>query len=78
MEIDRFVRGHKVRGFEWIDGKHYYLNIESFLPGGNANKPVRDESFLFNLKDENKIVEYLDSIVFNYEIGKLEPFRMKR
>ena len=64
MEIDTWVAGYKVRGFDWIDGKNFYLHIERYLSGSSLSRPpVEEKSFLIPLEEAWKVREYLHSVV---------------
>lgn len=39
MELDKWVGAYKVRGFQWIDGKRIYFNVQYFKPGQSIEKP---------------------------------------
>lgn len=39
INIDTWVAGCKVRIFPWIDGKHYYVNVQYYAPGASLSKP---------------------------------------
>ena len=66
IDIDAWVAGYKVRGFDWIDGKNIYMNIQYFAPGSSLSKPpAREKSVLIEKTPENedRIRNYTDSVV---------------
>jgi hypothetical protein len=65
LEIDTWVRGFKCRGFPWIDGKTYYLNIQYFPPGASIYKFAWEKSVYITLNEQVETIlrEYLDSFV---------------
>lgn len=76
MEINTWINGCKVRGFDWIDGKRYYLNVQYFFPGSSIEKPPVWDKSIYITKNENGmdvVRNYLSSLV-NYICGlDMEP-----
>lgn len=63
-EIDKWIAGYKVRGFEWIDHKNYYLNIEQYAPSASLSRPpMRERSVLIPLDEWENARQFIDSIV---------------
>ena len=53
MEINTWINGCKVRGFKWIDGKRYYINVQYFEPGSSIEKPpMWDKSVYITMNDK--------------------------
>lgn len=50
--IDKWIGGHKVYGYKWIDGKTYYVNVQSFLPGAKVDAPYSDRSAWIVMNDK--------------------------
>lgn len=64
MEIDRWVSGCRVRGFDWIDGENYYLNIAYYSPGSSISQPpAQEKSFLIPLGERQKVHDNLHTVV---------------
>ena len=66
MEIDKWIRGYKVRSFPWIDGKRIYFNVQYYKPGQSINKPpVWDKTVYItdNEVGQRLLSDYLDSLV---------------
>lgn len=65
MEIDTWVRNCKCRGFPWIDGKTYYLNVQYFTSGSSVYKPTWEKSVYITLNEKVETIlrEYLDSFI---------------
>ena len=78
MEINTWINGCKVRGFDWIDGKRYYLNVQYFFPGSSIEKPPVWDKTIYITKDEKGmevVRNYLSSLV-NFICGlDMEPGR---
>ena len=63
-EIDKWIAGYKVRGFEWIDNKNYYLHIEQYSPGASLSRsPVMERSVLIPLDEWESMKQFIHSIV---------------
>ena len=68
MEINTWINGCKVRGFKWIDGKRYYINVQYFEHGSSIEKPpMWDKSVYITMNDKgmNVVRNFLSSLV-NY------------
>lgn len=66
MEIDKWIRGYKVRSFPWIDGKRIYFNIQYYAPGQSIEQPpVWDKTVYItdNAAGQRLLSDYLDSLV---------------
>ena len=66
MELDTWIRGYKIRAFEWIDNKYIYFNVMYYRSGQSiSSTPVWDKTvYIKNNKNGNKIVyEFTDSLV---------------
>ena len=78
MEINTWINGFKVRGFKWIDGKRYYINVQYFEHGSSIEKlPMWDKSVYITMNDKgmNVVRNFLSSLVYyisrlNIESGK--------
>jgi hypothetical protein len=64
-EIDTWINGCKVRGFPWIDGKYYYLNVQYFMAGSSIHKPVWEKTVYITINEqcERIIHNYLHSLI---------------
>ena len=78
MEINTWINGCNVRGFKWIDGKRYYINVQYFEHGSSIEKlPMWDKSVYITMNDKgmNVVRNFLSSLVnnisrINIESGK--------
>ena len=78
MEINTWINGCNVRGFKWIDGKRYYINVQYFQSGSSVERsPVWDKSVYITMNEKgiNGIKNFLSSLVnyisrLNIESGK--------
>lgn len=72
MDFDGWIAGCKVRVFDWIDGKHIYMNAEYYKPGSSlSQKPAMEKSVLFDKADADKLWNNLHSIVNGIMFGGL-------
>lgn len=39
MNIDKWIGAHKIRSFQWIDGKRIYFNVQHYAPGQSIEQP---------------------------------------
>lgn len=66
MGFEKWVEGCKVRVFPWIDGLHYYVNVQYFTPGSSVEKPPAWEKTVYVTKydkGEDVIRNFLSSLV---------------
>jgi hypothetical protein len=66
MEIDKWVKGYKVRSFPWINGKEIYLNVQHYAAGQSINRPpIWDKTVYItnNAAGQRLVNEFLDSLV---------------
>ena len=66
MEIDKWIRGYKVRSFPWIDGKRIYFNVQYYLPGQSIEKPPAWDKTVYitdNAAGQKLVNEFTDSLV---------------
>jgi hypothetical protein len=66
INIDTWIRGYKVRAFNWIDGKRIYFNVQYFAPGQSIERdPVFDKTVYItnNEAGQNIIFNFIDSLV---------------
>lgn len=75
QNIDTWVAGCKVRGFDWIDGNHLYFNIQYFNSGSSLSQaPALEKSVLMEKTPHNEkiIKEYLHSLINGIMFGGME------
>jgi hypothetical protein len=66
INIDTWVRGYKVRAFNWVDNNSIYFNVQYFQSGQSISKPpVWDKTVYItdNEAGQKLIREFLDSLV---------------
>mgnify|MGYP000870281352 CR=1 FL=1 len=66
MEIEKWIRGYKVRSFPWIDGKCIYFNVQYYAPGqAISNPPVWDKTVYItdNEAGQNLVSNFTHSLV---------------
>lgn len=66
MELDKWVGLHKVRAFQWIDGKRIYFNVQCYAPGQSVEKPpVWDKTVYItdNTAGQRLVYNFTDSLV---------------
>ena len=66
MEIDKWIRGYKVRSFPWIDGKRIYFNVQYYIPGQSIEKPPAWDKTVYitdNAAGQRLVNEFTDSLV---------------
>lgn len=65
MEIDKFIRGYKIRSFPWIDGKRIYFNVQYYAPGQSIEQPpVWDKTVYItdNEAGQNFVYNFTDTL----------------
>ena len=53
VNIDKWIAGYKVRGFNWIDGKRIYFNVQYYSPGQSIERPPVWDKTIFITDNNN-------------------------
>lgn len=66
INIDTWVAGCKVRVIPWVDGEHYYFNVQYYAPGSSLSRPPAFDKTVYitaNERGEKMIESCLNSLV---------------
>lgn len=66
INIDTWVAGCKVRVIPWVDGEHYYFNVQYYPPGSSLSRPPAFDKTVYitaNERGEKMIESSLNSLV---------------
>lgn len=57
INIDTWVAGCKVRAIPWVDGEHYYFNVQYYPPGSSLSRsPAFDKTVYITANERGKSV----------------------
>lgn len=66
INIDTWVAGCKVRAIPWVDGEHYYFNVQYYPPESSLSRPPAFDKTVYitaNERGEKTIECCLNSLV---------------